>query len=137
MVSVHHIPTNKVADYWAGVEPFIAKAAKRYKSQYDLEDVKRSVVDGDAALWLVTHEGEPMAALVTSEIIYPKRKVFLIELVGGKNASMWYYDTVKRLAEIAKATGYDALESTARAGWVKMARNCGFKEVATVYEMEL
>ena len=137
MTLLHHIPTNKVSEYWPVAEPFIAKAANRYKDNYDLEDVKRSVVDGDAALWLVTHDNAPVAALVTSEDVYPKRKVFLIELVGGKNASMWYYDTVEQLAEIAKCTGYDAIESTARAGWTKMAKDCGFKEVATVYEMEL
>ena len=137
MTQVHHIPTAKVAEYWAVVEPFLAKAVKRYSKDYDIEHVKAAIDRGEAALWLVMCDGKPMAAITTTEVNYPKRKTFLIELVGGIGADLWYKDTTQQLAIMAKKAGYDAISSTARRGWRNMAKDCGFKEIATHYEMEL
>ena len=137
MTQIHHIPTAKVAEYWAVVEPFLVKAAKRYSRDYDIEHVKAAIDSGDASLWLVMCDGKPMAAFTGTEINYPKRKTFLIELIGGIGTDLWYYDTVKQLEQVARAAGYDTIEAVARGGWKHMAKDCGFKEIATHYEMEL
>lgn len=82
-------------------------------------------------------DGELRGAMTVAPIHQPKRKVLAIELVGGKNAELWYYDTVQQLKVFAKQAGYDALTSNARRGWRKMAKESGFRETSVTYEMEI
>lgn len=137
MTQLLHIPTDLIGDVWPQVGPVLAKAVARYANSYDMSHVRARLDAGDVALWVVMDGVELKAAFTTDEIIYPKRKIMLVELLGGAEAKMWYYDTVKRLAEIARSTGYDAIQTTARRGWSKMAKECGFNEAAVTYEMEL
>jgi hypothetical protein len=137
MADLLFIPRGMIADAWPNVGPMLQRAIKRSGPFYDLGDVRRKLEDGDISLWAVMHEGRLTAAFTTNEIIYPRRKIMLVELLGGKDANLWYHDTVEKLAEIARETGYDAIETVARRGWAKMAGKVGFKETAVTYEMEL
>ena len=136
-VDLLFIPKNMVADAWANIGPLLAAAVKRSGNVGDISDVRRAIDQGDVALWAVMRNGSLEAAFTTNEIIYPRRKVMSVELLGGKDAEMWYYDTVVKLAAIAKKAGYDAIETTARKGWSKMAGKAGFKETGVTFELEL
>ena len=136
-VDLLFIPRNMVADAWHNIGPLLAAAVKRSGHVCDISDVRRAIDRGDASVWAVMQDGGLKAAFTTNEIIYPRRKVMLVELLGGKDAEMWYYDTVAKLAAIAKETGYDAIETTARKGWSKMAGKAGFKETGVTFELEL
>ena len=122
---------------WRKLAPFVAKAAKRYKKDYDLEDVFEAIRSGKAMLFGIEHGGELMGAMTVAPVHQPKRKTLVIELVGGKNAKLWYSDTVRQLADTARNAGYDAITSNARHGWRKMASKVGFKETSVTYEMDL
>lgn len=137
MTVLHAIETKYLPDYWDILGPFIDKAASRYSKEYDLEHVWGALLAGKCMLFRIEHNGETMGAMTVAPVSQPKRKTLVIELVGGKNAELWYSDTVKQLADTARNAGYDAITSEARHGWRKMASKVGFKETSVTYEMDL
>ena len=137
MTQVLYIPTDLVGDVWHQVGPLLKKAAARYADSYDISHVRGRLESGDAALWIVMVEEEMKAAFTTDEILYPRRRIMLVELLGGTDAKLWYHDAMMDLAKIAAGAGYDAIQTSARRGWSKMAKSCGFSETAVTYEMEL
>ena len=137
MIDVVHIPTKDVPRAWLTLGAFVDKAAGRYSRDYDLETMRGAIFDGKAALFGVFKDGEPMAAVVTSEIVYPKRKVMLIELIGGNNVREWIQQLFEQMVNIAKRAGYAAIEAKARAGWSKVIKSCKLRQAYIAYELEI
>lgn len=137
MTHIFAVPTASFDEFWPSLRPFIAMAAARYSKDYDLTDVEAAIRDEKALLFGIKVGADLLGAMTVTPIRQPKRQTLEIELVGGKNAKMWYSDTVDQLATLAKSGGYDAIRSTARKGWRDMAKRSGFTEAAVVYEMEL
>lgn len=135
-VMVAHIPTDQIAAYWGDFSEYIKKAAARYEKDYDFADVARALGEGRSALFGVWVDDRPQAALVVSEVVYPKRKKMLIELVGGDNVDKWYEEAIEKLSDVAQSAGYAALVSNARLGWTKMAKSVNFKQAHVAYERE-
>lgn len=135
-VLVAHIPTDQISTYWGDFSPFVEKAAARYEKDYDFADVVRALAEGRSALFGVWVDDRPQAALVVSEVVYPKRKKMLIELVGGDGAADWYEAAIDKLADVAAGAGYASLVSNARLGWTKMAKSVKFKQAYVAYERE-
>lgn len=136
-VSVQYIPTNEAPHWWPSLGGFVNKAARRYKADYSLDDMRRAIGNGDAALFGVFHNLQPVAAIVTSEVVYPKRKIMLIELVGGDDMRVWFDDAVNKLTEYAVAAGYSAIQSTGRNGWSKWAKRVNFRQTSVTFEKDL
>lgn len=134
---LHPVMPVDIVDEWGRVSAFISKAAKRYAKDYDLEHVWDALLAGKCMLFRIEHNGETMGALTVAPVSQPKRKTMVIELVGGDNAKLWYYDTIQQLADVARQAGYDAITSNARSGWRNMAKDSGFKEMSVTYEMDL
>lgn len=134
---VIHIPTSEVPAAWPALGGFVNKAAQRYSRDYDMKHMQEAIFDGKAALFGVFKGGEPMAAVVTSEIVYPKRKVMLIELVGGANMREWADVFVQQMVGIAKRAGYAAIEARARKGWSRALKSYNVKQVYIAYELEI
>ena len=136
-VQVFYIPTDATPHAWVTLGGFVNKAARRYKRDYDLDDMKAAIFDGDAALFGVLVDDEPVAAIVTSETVYPKRKVMEIELVGGSRLKEWWEPAMAQMVAVARNMGYDAITARARSGWRKMAAAFEFKQAFVAYELEL
>lgn len=134
---VIHIPTSEVQAAWPALGGFVNKAAQRYSRDYDLKHMQRAIYDGKAALFGVFEDGKPVAAIVTSEIVYPKRKVMLIELVGGANMREWADVFVQKMVEIAKRAGYAAIEAKARKGWSRALKSYNVKQAYIAYQLEI
>jgi len=137
MVQVFYIPTESAPHAWLTLGGFVNKAARRYKRDYDLDDIRDAIFDGDAALFGVLVGDEPVAAIVTSETIYPKRKVMEVELVGGSRIGEWWEQAMTQLIAVAKEMGYNAVTTRARPGWRKMAKSFNFRQAYVAYELEL
>ena len=136
-VSVRYIPTEACPHWWPALGGFVNKAARRYDADYDLDDMREAIFDGDAALFGVFVDMVPVAAIVTSEIIYPKRRIMLIELVGGNNMRLWFDEAVNNLTEYALSAGYQAIQSNGRKGWHKWAKSVMFEPVSVTFEKKL
>jgi hypothetical protein len=88
-----------------------------------LDDYKEWVVLGDMQLWI----GEGYAG-VTEVVNYPRSRVVLVHLVGGKlEALLGDYDDLERFAEMVGATG---IEIVGRRGWTKVLQDRGYTEAA-------
>ena len=136
-VQVQYIPTDEVLHWWPTLGGFVNKAARRYVKDYDPDDMRRSILAGEAALFGVFHNLKPVAAIVCSEESYPKRRLLRIELVGGSDMAKWFDEAVDMLAEYAKAANFDAIVSQARLGWKNYAKRAKFKQIAVAYERDL
>ena len=55
----------------------------------------------------------------------------------ARHSGLRLEDAVGELARVARAAGYDAIETKARRGWSKMAGKYNFRPVHVAYEMEL
>lgn len=137
VVQLQYIPTSEARDWWPSLGGFVNKAARRYRKYYDVDDMQRSIFDGDAALFGVFVNLEPVAAIVCSEEAYPKRRLLRIELVGGSKMADWFDDTMDQLAEYATKANFDAITSQARHGWKNYAKRGMFEEIAVAYERDL
>jgi hypothetical protein len=58
-------------------------------------------------------------------------------MIGGERADLWSKPALDELARVSKAAGFDAIETHARAGWSKMAKQYMFKLKHVAYELEL
>ncbi len=132
-----YVPRAEIADYWGIAGPLIELAQRRYSHEYGLEDVREALDDGRAILWMVQVDDEFMAAMTTTEDNQPRRKTLLIELLGGKNADIWAETLIDELARVGRAAGYDAIETKARLGWMRLAKKHNFRPKYVAYEMDL
>jgi len=132
-----YVPRAEIADYWDVAGPLIELAQRRYSHEYGLEDVREALGNGRAILWMVQVDGEFMAAMTTTEDNQPRRKTLLIELLGGKNADIWAEKLITELARVGRAAGYDAIETKARLGWMRLAKKHNFRPKYVAYEMDL
>ena len=57
--------------------------------------------------------------------------------VGGKNADIWAEKALHELARVGRAAGYDAIETKARLGWMRLAKKHNFRPKHVAYEMDL
>ena len=136
-VLIAYIPTCEIDIYWDTISPMLRKAAARYENSYGFDVVERSVREGNSVLWVITSDGEPVAAMTTIEVVYPRRKTLRIELLGGKGADYWAGEVITSLAQSARAAGFAAIETHARLGWSKLAKKHNFKAIYTAYEMDI
>ena len=136
-VDVFHVPADQMDQHWPTFGPMIELAQKRLQDQCGMDDVEEWLRTGQSLLWGIYVDGEPIAAMLTAASQYPRRRVMVIEMIGGSNADLWSEAALNELARVSKAAGFDAIETHARAGWSKMAKQYMFKLKHVAYELEL
>ena len=136
-IQVHYIPTDQTRAWWPKMGYYVNRAARRYHKDYDLDDMREAIFDGDTALFGVFENLKPIAAIVATEVCYPKRKVLLIELVGGDNMKDWFDNALLSLTEYAISAGYGAIQAQGRMGWRDYAKRAKFEPVFVGYERDL
>ena len=137
MISVLYVPPSQLDQEWADAGPVIDLARRRFDSKMDLEHLYEDLRKSYQQLWLVKDEGKTVAALVTIVENHPKAKVFRIMLIGGRNMRQWLHDALCVMKDAAKKLDCDTIEADGRLGWTKYAPECGFKEIARTYELEI
>lgn len=136
-VGVFYVPADKMDQYWPTFGPMIGLAQKRLADQCGMDDVEEWLRTGQSLLWGIYVDEKPMAAMMTAESKYPRKRVMVIEMIGGERADLWSKPALDELARVSKASGFDAIETHARAGWSKMAKQYMFKLKHVAYELEL
>jgi hypothetical protein len=132
-----YVPRAKIEDYWHIAAPLIELAQRRYANEYGLDDVREALDNGRAMLWLIEVADDFMAAMTTTEDLQPRRKTLLIELLGGSNSDIWAETVITELGRVGRAAGYDAIETKARLGWMRLAKKHNFRPKYVAYEMDL
>lgn len=115
-------------DAWAACAEYLEKAlaAGGGIKDWDLADVRDLAGSGQVALWGLVEDGALVGAGVTSETVYPKRKVFEVLLLGTDPNTGLFEEALTQVREVAKSQGCDYLSGTGRPGW---ARAIGAKEL--------
>lgn len=63
------------------------------------------------------------------------KKVMFLTFVGGKGMSLFLYDSIEFLKEIAKDLGCGHIWTTGREGWGRVIP--GMRKISTVHELEI
>lgn len=136
-VDTRLVPVALVDTYWPVLSPMIELAQRRVDDKCGMDDILGWLHDGTSRLWGIYVDDELTAAMTTSDKQYPRKRVLVVEMIGGRRADVWSESVLAELARVARLTGYDAIETHARAGWSKLAKRYMFTPKHVAYEMEL
>ena len=136
-VDMRLVPVNMISTHWPTFSPMIEKAQKRVADQCGMDDILGWLEGGTSRLWGIYVDDKPLAAMTTSDQNYPRKRVMVIEMIGGELADLWTGDALAELARVSRLAGYDSIETHARAGWSKLAKRYMFTPKHVAYEMEL
>ena len=126
----------RVPGVWTAAIPFLSDALQYGGLRdWDLCHIKQMAQDGQVQFWILVDCDEVFGACVTTEGLYPKRKVLEILLLGTAPHSegRWRVCMDQMLA-MARANGFSALTGSGRPGW---SRKLGATSERTVWEYDL
>lgn len=137
MTVVTYIPSTKVGDIWADVEPLVTRSLRGIEDEVTSADILGGLLDRKLML-LVAHDGDNYkGALILSHKKAPQTSFIEIDLVGGYDMATWMTTAVNVVKVIAKAFGVSKVKALGRTGWHKHAAVTGFKPKRTLFEMEI
>lgn len=120
------------------VRKLLGRAVERSAKDLGIEDVISDLYSGRSALWLVYIGDTLVAAITTSVVRHPRRKVFFIEFMGGSRMKEWMDYMLDMFKHVAKEAGLDAIAADGRKGFeYYCARQDDFIAKSTRYEMEI
>lgn len=125
----------RVPGVWDTVRDYLEAALVRgAEKDWDLKSLRWAIESGALQLYTFVKGGRVFGAGVSSEIVYPKRKVLEIVLMS---CAPGHEEDWKRIFEQfkshARGSGFSSIEGTGRPGW---ARKLGAKE-RRVFEVDL
>jgi hypothetical protein len=126
---LYHIRQDKIETYWEPASPYVEKALKKTgaNAEYSLDDIKRSLHEGEMQLWLWVKDDEIQAVGVTEILCYPRCKILSIPFVGSEKMTVeeWFNGSVEELIEFAKHYGCKGIKGYGRFGWIKKFQKLG------------
>jgi hypothetical protein len=130
---LHGIKSTYVDLYWGEIEPFVKSALDTSCGDYSIENVYYAIKNQDMQLWAWVEKDTIVAAAITSIVIYPLKKVCLIQLAGGSAMSEWKNESL--IEDWATAHGCTEMEIYGRRGWLRALKD--WKEVFTHFRKRL
>lgn len=121
--------------FWPIAQEYL-KEAIELNGALDAEDVLELIQQERMQLWGI-HDGDLKAVMVTEVVIYPKKKILRVALIGGHDMYLWSDVVVHTLEQFGKELGAVGIEGAGRRGWVKNLKPFGFREYATMMIKEL
>lgn len=127
------IPVSGVASLWLRVEPMIRSAIAKGETT---SEVLMRIYRGEAQLWCVMENNEPIAAIVTQTITEcDGRRVCNIWATAGKDMDRWFH-FLETIEAWAADIGCEAIGiEQARPGWKRLMK--GYKVTHVSLEKEL
>ena len=131
------VPVQQVGECWPKIEGYIEDAVKYTYGRYTTGNIYDLVAEGYYHLWVAFDDDIFKAAVVTSVITYPQKKMLCMQFCGGDDLVEWKDPMLALLRRFAKDMGCDGIESTARPGWAKIFKNDGFTAHWVTFELPL
>lgn len=129
------IPCESIADVWPHVEAMLRLAVHRTGLNTEA-DVRRSILDGSALLW-VAWDGKVIKGVAVTEINETASgRVCLIGYVSGKNLPEWFH-LKDAIFEYARSEKCAKMRIIGRKGWLRRLKNEGFVMSNIVMERPL
>lgn len=131
------IPAELVERFWPFAEPYIKRALDRAHGEFHATDFKRSCLERNLQLWLISKEKRIFGAVTTEIVVYPHRKHCRVITLAGSNFVDWVTLVDTTLDAWALAQGCDAMEAYVRKGLVPRLAPLGYKHGHSVLLKEL
>ena len=135
-LTVHHVPTQFVAQAWPLVKKYISDAQQYGGDDYTVEQVQVYLSAGQWVLIVaVDEEGVIHGAATATFINYPNDRVAFITFIGGKLVSS--KEVVAQLGAVLKGFGATKIQGAARESIARLWRRFGFEERYRVVELKV
>lgn len=127
------VPTDEIDRHWAVVRPLLHRATEAGQGRYSVEDAREMLVQARWQLWLI-QEGEIIeAAMVLSLEVFPRKRVLVIQFLGGENMDQWVDAVSDFMDRQTKLHHADSAELLGRPGWGKVVERHGWRRVFVHY----
>ena len=134
-LQVKHVPLQYVAQTWPLVEPHL-KAAEKYGTDYNIEQIKVFVGIGQWVLMVVVDEnGNVRGGFTVSFLNYPNDRVAFITCIGGRLIAN--PDTFNQMKLILRELGATKIQGAARESVARLWRRLGFERKYIVVETKI
>jgi hypothetical protein len=121
------VPQEMLSLAWPSVLPYIEQAFGDDPMQTP-RDVYNQLEDGLADLWIVEKDKVLKAACITQVVPYPRGHALRIWVLAGEDIKKWK-QAMDVLHAFARAHNCKRIEAFGRPGWLKLAKEIGFKDV--------
>lgn len=132
-MDLHRVSISTLEEAWPTVAPMLQPCIEMLNGEFNLDDVWLRLHSCDWQLWVVV-EGSISkfyGAVVTEVILYPRKKVLRILLLGGEEFAKWL-DLFKYIEDWAVGQGCSGAEAWCRPGMSKHMKTLGFVPKLTV-----
>lgn len=138
MIEISMVPSEYIDTCWDKIEGYFDKAAKYTYGRYSSADIYDCILNKGYQLWVAYNEdGVFKAAVATSVMDYPQKKMLSMQFCGGEELEDWIDPMISILKRFAKDAECEGLESTARPGWAKIFKNDGYTATWVAFELPL
>ena len=132
------IPPNYVHTVWNEVEEHLAPAIARSHGRWDMPSLYESMRAMKQNLWIAFNAENLIEGVgVTEFISYPKKKMLVVQFLGGTDFNGWVWDMLSQFKSWARDNECDGIEATGRHGFWKWLEQDGFIRAYTTYEREV
>lgn len=135
MIQTSLVPPHAVNVFWPLVEGYLAEAAAYTYGRYEVGDILAAITDYGHHLWVVLDGAAVKGAVVTTEVIYPRKRMLNMVFCGGVDLHEWKDPMLKMLQAWAHDSKCDGIEATARPGWTKIFKSDGHKSLWQTFEL--
>lgn len=131
------VPKTHLHAVWPVVGPMLNKAVATAAGKLDLDDVLEQALNDVYVVWMVVVGDEPVAAVTSRIIQYPKCKAMALDWVGGTRMKEWFVPTMRAMKEHAVRNGCAHMEGYGREAWMRWIGKEGWKPDYVTFKMEL
>jgi len=135
---LYGVPSAMLEDAWKPAYKLLEKAMDRLGlgKYYWEEDLRHFVENKDMQLWVAVVDGKLEAAFLTQIVIFPRRKVFDILIVGGDKLGDWVAPSWGTFKDYAKSHECDGIRGFGREGWTRVLEERGI-EYSAIWDLDL
>ena len=113
-----YVPPSAVDSVWDKASGYLEPAVA-LQDGYLMEDVKRMLLRGAWQLWVAVDDSNEMhAASITRVDTYPRKRVMVINFLGGREMKNWKH-LLGDIEDTAVQNGCTELEIQGRKGWAR------------------
>ena len=114
------------------------RAVHRSRGRWTIEALFSCIASGQQHLWVAFDADKNINGVGTTEIVmYPNKKMLVIQFLGGKQFNEWVWDMLEKFNEWGRDNQCQGIEATARMGFWEWLKQDDFERSYVVYEKRI
>lgn len=124
-----------VPTVWPVLAPWLIQALGETDSWQDIGQLREEAERGTTQLWVAQHKltQDILMVCITEGMNLNGKPTLVIRWLGGRHPEMWL-DDIGIIERWAAIQGFHKVEVWGRAGWNKMLKPHGYREIYRVLE---